>query len=222
MMQEYKRPADKLFGEWLMGALTRHAISPSELARQAGVTRQSVSYWMETGRIAIKQVPKLEKIFGELSPATLAAQTSIYTIDTVEPTCTVSECKTVSIPLLNMHNAGAVDLSNFEGERVSISFANETESLSLFAIHMGKTMNRTFIKGDVVYIDTKRKIKNDDHVIVKFNKDEEAVFRVYRKEAGLISLTCKSPANKDYHDLTKDDFAFIGVVIGKFSNFMEN
>ena len=85
VIQQYKRPADKAFGEWLAGALTRHAISPSELSRKAGVTRQSVSYWMETGRIAIKQVPKLEKIFGELSPATLAAQTSIYTVDTLEP-----------------------------------------------------------------------------------------------------------------------------------------
>ena len=220
MIQQYKRPADKAFGEWLAGALTRHAISPSELSRKAGVTRQSVSYWMETGRIAIKQVPKLEKIFGELSPATLAAQTSIYTVDTLEPTCTVSEMTTIAIPLLNLRNAGNVDLSSFEGERVSISFASKEESHSLFAIHLGNTMNITFTKGDIVYIDTKRTIKNGDHVIVRFKGDDEAVFRVYQKEAGRISLTCDSSANKDYHDLTEKDFSSIGVAVGKFASFM--
>tara|TARA_B100000795_G_C22737450_1_gene413882 strand:+ start:390 stop:1040 length:651 start_codon:yes stop_codon:yes gene_type:complete len=216
MIQEDKERAYNEFSEWLLGALTRHAISPSDLSRRIGVTRQSISYWTQTGRIAIKQVPKLEKIFGELSPATLAAQTSIYSVDTLEP----QRHNTVYIPLLTVLNAGNADLSNFTGERTPICFATVEESLNLFAIQIERTLSPIFIRGDIVYIDTKRELKNNDHVLLKFQKNEEAIFRVYRKEAGRISLTCESEANKNYYDLIENDFSSIGVATGKFSSLV--
>lgn len=203
--------------EWLSGALIRAALSPSALSRKIGCSRQAVTYWLNTGCIAIKQVPLIEKAVGELSPLTLSAQTNIYTVDRLEPSCAVSRNQLTDIPLVSWREAGNIDLTSWKGDTVVISFENDDRRL--FALQMRtNTMLPTFNKGDVIYID-ERKPRNGDHVIVRFKDDDEAVLRDYSKSGGKISLTCDSSANQDFFNLTEDSFDYIGVCIGKFTKF---
>lgn len=203
--------------EWLSGALIRAALSPSALSRKIGCSRQAVTYWLNTGCIAIKQVPLIEKAVGELSPLTLSAQTNIYTVDRLEPSCAVSRNQLTDIPLVSWREAGNIDLTSWKGDTVVISFENDDRRL--FALQMRtNTMLPTFNKGDVIYID-ERKPRNGDHVIVRFKDDDEAVLRDYSKSGGKISLTCDNSANQDFFNLTEDSFDYIGVCIGKFTKF---
>ena len=203
--------------EWLSGALIRSALSPSALSREIGCSRQAVSYWLKSGCIAIKQIPLIEQAVGELSPLTLSAQTEIYTVDRLEPSCSVSRNQLTDIPLVSWREAGSIDLTSWKGDTVVISF--ESEDRQLFALQIRtNSMTPTFNKDDVIYIDD-RKPRNGDHVIVRFKNDDEAVLRDYNKSAGKISLTCDSDANTDFFNLTEDSFDYIGVCIGKFTKF---
>ena len=204
--------------EWLSGALIRSALSPSALSRKIGCSRQAVTYWLNTGCIAIKQVPLIEKAVGELSPLTLSAQTNIYTVDRLEPSCAVSRNQLTDIPLVSWREAGNIDLTSWKGDTVVISFENDDRRLFALQIRT-TTMLPTFNKGDVIYIEDERKPRNGDHVIVRFKDDDEAILRNYSKSGGKISLTCDNSANQDFFNLTEDSFDYIGVCIGKFTKF---
>lgn len=209
------------FVKWLESALIRKGISKASLARKTNVSRQAVGHWIKSGHISIETLRKVEEALEEPSPLSLSVNTTIFGIDNLDP-CVVSQRLIMDIPLLSWNEAGDVELNTWTGKTVGVCDLPGTDMYAL-EVRRIKNMSTEFQAGDVLYIDDRAPV-NGDHVICRLvddegNVDDEAIMRVFRKTRGKVSLTCDSPNNVDYKDLSDGSYKLHGVVIGKFSKF---
>jgi len=187
-------------------------LQQKQLADKLGVRQATVSDW-ETGRVDPnpKQRLKLAKIFG-------VTESELFGI--VSPTGETYEIS--KIPLISWIHAN--QFSHIEDHfpvGVSDTFVySTTKGKNMFALKIkNDCMEPEFYDGDIVIIKPNVSINNNDFVIVKDTRSNEATFKQYKKYNQNIILHPLNPKYKDIELEHNDKYEIVGKVVEKVKKY---
>lgn len=216
----------------LKWALSERQISQSQLARECGLHRATVSLWVtgQTAELEGSNLAKAAEIL-RVNPMWLATgkgrRESTYGLQDVEkPIPNVSDPIEIKggIPLISWVQAGTfcqvVDLfepGDAEEWLPSIhGYGPHAYALRVDGDSMvnPNPLGKTYPPGCVVFVDPDVALTNGARVIAKIPGSQEATFKVFVEDAGRRYLRPLNPAYPTI-DMT-EDMLICGVVVGKF------
>jgi hypothetical protein len=149
MMSKDKLKTQEEIKTWLKEALIRSATTQSELADGVGVSRQAVYGWLNTGKITIGSLRKVESSLGKNSPVSKGVvNESIYAVEK-------GECMGANIPpgvLVPIATWSTIGLDDGDIEVTGSIMCPANHSVKTYALKMeGVCMDNIFPEGDVVF-----------------------------------------------------------------------
>jgi SOS-response transcriptional repressor LexA len=203
-------------------AIKKSGRTKADIARELGVTKQSITGWVESGRISKGNLLKLAELlqvdinwlmddaseqnplrYGKLQ---LVPNTPPATISNVSPVALGKR----AIPVISAIQAGALKeiAQPYEaGDGYATVFADDEYSKWAFALEIeGESMLPEFRPGDIVIIEPEWQPRPGEYVAAK-NGHEEATFKKYRPRGTAQNgdmIFELSPLNDDYPTMRSD------------------
>jgi SOS-response transcriptional repressor LexA len=220
-----------------LSAKIRQAIDESgrtkaDIARELGVTKQSITGWIESGRISKPNLLKLAELL-EININWFMDNTmgqdalkhgKLQLVKTSPPAFTSNVSPTAigkrAIPVISAIQAGALKeiAQPYEaGDGYATVYADDDYSKWAFALEIeGESMMPEFRPGDIVIIEPEWQPRPGEYVAAK-NGSEEATFKKYRPRGTNATgdmIFELAPLNEDYPTLRSDitPLTIIGVM----------
>lgn len=182
------------------------------LAEKLGVRQATVSDW-ETGRVDPnpKQRAKLAKTFG-------VTEAELFGI-----VSQISEDYEISkIPLISWVHANQFSqIEDIFPVGVSDTYVYSTaKGKNMFALKIkNDCMEPEFYDGDIVIVKPNLNINNNDFVIIRDTKSNEATFKQYKKYDKQIILHPLNPKYKDIELDHSDRYEIVGKIVEKVKKY---
>lgn len=207
------------FKERLIACREAAGLTQSELARRLSLTPQAVQKW-EKGE-NVPRGKRMEKLASLLS-------TSVGYLLIGEGSANVEPGPRVSgvLPLISWVRAGqwteALDIAHPMDEGVEMIPCPSQHSSRAFALRVrGESMfnpgsRRSFLDGELIYVDPERDAVNGSLVIAKLDDSEETTFKELVIEGDRCFLKALNPDWPNRIFEVGCDVKIIGVVFGKY------
>lgn len=213
-------------------AIEQSGRAKADIARELGVTKQSITGWLESGRISKPNLLKLAELLqinvswfmDDSVEQKLVNHGKLQLVKTTPPAFDNNASPAAlgkrAIPVISAIQAGALKeiAQPYEvGDGYATVYADDEYSKWAFALEIdGESMLPEFRPGDLVIIEPEWQPRPGEFVAAK-NGSEEATFKKYRPRgtnaAGEIVFEL-APLNEDYPTLRSDitPLTIIGVM----------
>jgi SOS-response transcriptional repressor LexA len=196
--------------------------SKTELARIAGVGKQSVTNWVSRNSISKKGAERIAAHFNVSLEWVLSGTAVVYNRE--NPTYAANTLKTIRpsrmIPLISWVQAGSwteiMDL--FQCEDTNEYYpCPENHSEKTFALTIvGESMSPDFIPGEIIYVDPCVEATSGACVVIRQNGDTEATFKQLMLDGSKKYLKALNPSWPNPIMVMLHDAVICGVVIGSY------
>ena len=194
-----------------------HGLSPSGLARKAGLDPTSFNPSKRTGPGGKLRWPTTESIAKVLAATetNFSEFVALVEREDFEPTSpaelsSLSYGGVRSVPMLGLAEAGAEDAFDESGfpaggdwDEIEVPTLHDRHAYALEVSN--DAMEPTYRKKDILIISPQAQIRRGDRVVIKLHEGDDLLVReVERKTATRLSVRALNPRHKDAEYLTKD------------------